>query len=139
MPLKPTDLPPVELESMNRDHKDQVEMVNAVVAALDAFDGSESAIQAVDEAVEDFTEHTTEHFRHEEDEMKKFQFPAFQMHKAEHDRAIEKMRLVTATWATDRNVEAMKPYFEREFPAWLIGHVTAMDAISAQFVAGNSH
>ena len=124
---------------MNRDHKDQVEMVNAVLEALDRLDGKPASIRAVDEAVEEFTEHTTEHFRHEEDEMAKFQFPAFQMHKAEHDRAIAKMRLVTASWATDRDVDLVRPYFEREFPAWLIGHVTAMDAVSAQFVAGNAH
>ena len=139
MPLEPSDLPPVDLESMNRDHRDQVEMVNAVVEALDAYDGSEDATRAVDEAVEAFTEHTTEHFRHEEDEMMQFQFPAFQMHKAEHDRAIGRMRVIAATWATDRDVDAIRPYFDRDFPAWLIGHVTAMDSVSAQFVSGNAH
>jgi len=64
-----TDLPETDLESMNRDHKDQVEMINAVVAAIEAHDGSGPTVQAVDAAVEDFAAHTREHFSQERDQM----------------------------------------------------------------------
>lgn len=137
--MQPSDLPDTDLDSMNRDHEDQVEMINAVVAAIEAHDGSEATVQAVDEALEGFAAHTQEHFSQERDQMLRYQFPAFAMHDAEHQRALERMEAVVVAWSERRDLDTLSGYMRREFPAWLVGHVSAMDVFAAQFVAGNAH
>lgn len=137
--MREADLPPTELESMDRDHRDQVEMVNAVIQALDAHDGSDSSLAAIDEALEDFAEHTQEHFRQEDDQMHRYQFPAFEAHKAEHDRTLRRMEDVLGTWKTSRELEPLERYMRDEFPKWLVLHVSSMDVFSAQYLTGNAH
>ena len=137
--MRESDLPNTDMESMNRDHRDQVEMVNGVLEALQAFDGSEAKTQAVDEALEDFAEHTQEHFRQEDDQMHRYEFPAFEEHKAEHDRTLARVREIQDAWRASREVAPLKIYMEEEFPRWLVMHVSSMDVFSAQYVMGNAH
>ena len=137
--MKESDLPETHLESMNRDHKDQVEMINAVVQAIEAHDGTEATRQALVEAVEDFAAHTREHFSQERDQMLRYQFPAFEMHDAEHERALARMDEVIAAWKADGDVAPLAAYFGTEFPTWLVAHVSAMDVFAAQYVAGHAH
>lgn len=137
--MRESDLPQTDVESMNRDHKDQVDLVNAVMHALEAHDGSEKAVQAIDEALEDFAEHTQEHFRQEDDQMHRYQFPAFGAHKEEHERTLARMREIQTAWLSARDVEPLRAYMDVEFPTWLVAHVSSMDVFAAQYVAGNAH
>ncbi len=137
--LNESDLPDTDLESMNRDHRDQVAMITAVVDSIAALEGSDGSTRAVDEAVEDFTAHTREHFSQERDQMLRYQFPAFEIHDAEHQRALARMDEVIAAWAANRDAAALGGYFGEEFPKWLVAHVSAMDVFAAQYVAGNAH
>lgn len=137
--MRESDLPRVELESMNRDHADQVEMLNAAVAALEAHDGSETTRRALDEALEDFAEHTREHFRQEDDQMKRYDFPPFVLHTEAHDGAIALMDRALERWKADRDAEALGRYLREDFPGWLVHHVTMMDTFAAQYISGNAH
>ena len=137
--MRESDLPPVELESMNRDHADQVEMLGAAVAALAAHDGSEQTLRALDEALEDFAEHTREHFRQEDDQMLRYDFPPFALHTEAHTNAIALMSRVVEAWKADRDVAALGRYLRDDFPAWLVHHVTMMDTFAAQYISGNAH
>ena len=137
--MRDSDLPQVEMESMNRDHQDQVEMLNAAVAALDAHDGSEKTLQALEEALEDFAAHTREHFRQEDDQMKRYDFPPFALHTEAHTNSIALMDRIIEQWRADRDAEALGRYLRDDFPAWLVHHVTMMDAFAAQYISGNAH
>lgn len=137
--MREADLPPTDMESMNRDHRDQVEMINAVLQALEAHDGSDASLATIDEALEDFAEHTREHFRQEDDQMRRYQFPAFESHKSEHDKTLARMDAVLGAWRASREAEALTHYMSDEFPKWLVLHVSSMDVFSAQYVMGNAH
>ena len=136
--LDPSHLPPTELESMNRDHRDQVELVNAVLDAAAAFERSEAHLGTLDEAVDDFAEHTTEHFRQEEDQMLRFQFPAFALHAEEHARVLVALRAAVEGWKKERDVEALRAFVGQEFVRWLTHHIATMDLMCARFVAGQT-
>lgn len=137
--MRESDLPQVELESMNRDHADQVEMLGAVVQALEGHDGTETSLRAVDEALEDFAEHTREHFRQEDDQMRRYDFPPFVLHTEAHTNAIALLDRVVARWKADRDVAALGQYVRDDFPAWLVHHVTMLDTFAAQYISGNAH
>jgi len=137
--MRESDLPQVESESMNRDHSDQVEMLNAAVEALEAHDGSEQTLRALEEALEDFAEHTREHFRQEDDQMKRYDFPPFVLHTEAHTNAIALMDRTLEAWKSDRDAEVLGRYLRDDFPAWLVHHVTMMDTFAAQYIAGNAH
>lgn len=137
--MRESDLPQVDLESMNRDHRDQVEMLNAVAAALEALDGSAGTLRAVDEALEDFADHTREHFRQEDDQMRRYEHPPFVQHTEAHDGAIALLDGVVERWKAERDVEALGRYLRQDFPAWLVHHVTMMDTFAAQYISGHAH
>ena len=137
--MRESDLPQVELESMNRDHDDQVEMLNAVAEALGAHDGSEKSLQKIDEALADFAAHTREHFLQEDDQMKRYDFPPFVLHTEAHANAIALMNRQVEVWQADRDTDALGRYIREDFPAWLVHHVTMMDAFAAQYISGNAH
>ena len=137
--MRDTDLPHTELESMNRDHRDQVEMVNAVLRAIDEDDGSEAARKHLAETLDDFAEHTREHFRQEDDQMLRYHFPAFDQHREAHALALGRMDEVIEAWRTNRDHAALRQYFREDFPRWLVHHVTTMDVFCAQYVAGEAH
>lgn len=137
--MRVSDLPPVELESMNRDHRDQVEAINAVLDAIERHDGSDASRTAIDDALEAFEEHTREHFRQEDDQMLRYEFAAFEMHREEHARALDRTRRRIEHWQSERDLDDLARYFRDELPAWLVRHVTLLDTVSAQYVSGKAH
>ena len=137
--MQESDLPTLDMESMNRDHRDQVETINVVIAAIEAHDGSEATLGALDEAIDDFAEHTREHFNQEDDQMHRYGFPAFVLHKEEHARTLHRMQERIERWRAERDLDLLGEYFREQFPAWLVNHVTLMDSVCAQFVAGKAH
>lgn len=123
-------LPELPVEFMNRDHLDAVEMANALDEILD-----EGEVEAITEALEDLVEHTREHFLREEDAMREVGFPAYPMHKAEHDRVLGEIDDVLAQWTRSGDREELASWLRGGFPSWLIDHIQTMDTVTAAFLA----
>ncbi|BAU49187.1 hemerythrin [Sulfurifustis variabilis] len=133
--LKKDQIPKVELEEMNVVHYEEVELLITLLNRLDAVADGELAPETIDTSLETLIEHMRAHFAREEQQMVGAGFPAHPAHKAEHDRVLAEARSIYDAWRSDRDERTLARYLERTLPAWMIHHITTLDADAARFLA----
>lgn len=127
-------LPMVAMPSMNDTHLEEIMIINKLDTAARDKD-----IQAVHEILKELLEHTIIHFNNEETMMKEAQFPAYQMHKDEHDRHIHELRSVIKYFEEHKEPNAISAYIDGNLAAWLIHHIETMDTMTAMFLHSASN
>ena len=125
----------VAMEFMNEVHKEDVDIINTIFEHILNYDNTEKSAIAIDELYEGWIAHTVNHFNNEEIKMQEMRFTPYLAHKGEHDRALQEMRDLFATWQEQRNIKALKIYFIEILPAWLHNHISTMDTVTARFFA----
>jgi hemerythrin len=125
------NVPKVAFEEMNTVHAEEVERLNRIEALLDA-DASETELS---DALEALFEHTREHFANEERLMREVGFPAYEMHRSEHGRALNEFQFVMMNWRTKKDNSILREYICSTTPQWLHQHIASMDTATANFIA----
>lgn len=128
-------IPQVALEEMNAVHREEVDLLIELLNRLDAVADGELPPEALDAPLESLLAHMREHFAGEEERMVEAAFPPYPVHKAEHDRVLAEANAIYDAWLTDRDERALSTYLERTLPAWMIHHISTMDAVTARFLA----
>ena len=134
--IEPSEVPEVAVPFMNEDHRREIALVNDLEEALDAHArGGEGTFDAVLAKLALLAVHTREHFLREETAMREARFPAYQVHKAEHDRVLADMDREARRFREKGDGERLSRYLFETMPAWFRGHVRTMDVITADYVA----
>jgi hemerythrin len=123
-------LPMVAIPSMNDTHLEEIIIVNKLDTAAKNND-----INAVSEILNELLEHTIEHFSTENEMMQKAKFPAYDTHKAEHDRHLHELKALVKYFEKTQDPRAIKIHIEGNLEKWLIHHIQTMDTVTAQFLA----
>ena len=123
-------LPMVAIPSMNDTHLEEIIIVNKLDTAAKNND-----INAVREILNELLEHTIEHFSTENEMMQKAKFPAYDTHKAEHDRHLHELKALVKYFKKTQDPRAIKIHIEGNLEKWLIHHIQTMDTVTAQFLA----
>ena len=128
-------LPLVEMEFMNEVHKEDIQIINRLFDALLTYENEPNEANAltVDHIYEEWYLHTEDHFEGEEVKMREMGFPAYAMHKGEHDRVLNQMKMLLLSWKDSREVKPLKIYLIEELPKWLNNHILTMDTVTARF------
>ena len=124
-------VPRVAFEEMNAVHAEEVEQLNRIEALLDA----DAATEELSTALEALFDHTRVHFANEERLMRETGFPPYEMHKAEHDRALNEFQLVMMEWRNRKDNGILREYIGSTVPQWLHQHIATMDTVTANFIA----
>ena len=122
-------LPMVAMPSMNDTHLEEILIINRLESAA-----SENEIEAVDAVLKELLEHTDMHFSDEEDMMEEALFPAFKMHKSEHDRHLHELRSIIKYFEEHKDTAAISAYIKGNLTPWLINHIQTMDTMTAKFL-----
>lgn len=122
-------LPMVAMPSMNDTHLEEMIIINQLDAAA-----KENNVELVAKVLQDLLEHTIIHFSDEEDMMEEALFPAYQMHKSEHDRHIHELKALVKYFDENRDPKAITAYIDGNLTKWLVHHIETMDTITAQFL-----
>lgn len=122
-------VPKVAYDEMNQVHEEEVHMLNRLEELLN--NGSD---ETIDELCIHLLDHTVDHFNNEQRLMLEVGFPAYMMHKGEHDRVLDEMQTVQAHWRSKRDREALREYYFQVIPQWLMQHISTMDTMTAQFI-----
>ena len=125
------DVPKVVYEVMNAVHEEEVELLNSIEALLE----SDAPSAEISTAVEELLDHTREHFANEERLMREVNFPAFRMHKNEHDKVLNEFQYVLIDWRNRKDNTILSDYFRLEVTPWLYQHILSMDTVTAEFIA----
>lgn len=124
------NVPKVAFDEMNIVHAEEVEQLNHIESLLD--NRADEAL--LSEALETLFEHTHAHFSNEERLMREVGFPPFEMHKSEHDRALNRFQLVMIEWRNRKDNAILREYICEEVPLWLQQHIATMDTVTANFI-----
>jgi hemerythrin len=119
----------VAMPSMNDTHLEEILIINRLDTAARNDD-----IEAVSEILKELVEHTSMHFFDEEDMMEEAVFPAYKMHKIEHDRHLHELNSVVKYFEENKDTRAIYTYIEGGLTPWLIHHIETMDTMTAMFL-----
>lgn len=122
-------LPLVAMPSMNDTHLEEILIINRLDTAA-----RDSNTEAVSEILQELLEHTAMHFFDEEDMMEEALFPAYKMHKSEHDRHLHELRSVIKYFEEHKDTRAISAYIEGNLTPWLKHHIETMDTVTALFL-----
>ena len=122
-------LPMVVIPSMNDTHLEEMLIVNRLDTAA-----KNSEVEEVREILNEFLEHTLEHFKGEEKMMQEARFPAFQTHKGEHDRHLHELKALIKYFEEHQDPKAITAYIDGNLVRWLIHHIETMDTMTAEFL-----
>ncbi|KEA65666.1 hemerythrin-like metal-binding protein [Marinobacterium lacunae] len=128
-------LPEVAVAFMNADHAQAVEVIEQL-SALASPQGSlaDSSRQAIKDLLEELFVHSRDHFAHEEREMQRSGFPAYPVHRGEHERVLVEMDQACRIWHSKGDLEGLRAYIA-SLSDWLVSHVSTMDRVTAEFVS----
>lgn len=131
MPNAALPFPVVAVDFMNRDHAAFVDLHRRL---LDLLDGG-AAQASVDHALDDLVRHTRVHFADEEQLMRDVGFPAYAVHRGEHERVLAELAQTVEAWRRERDLDALSGWIRTAVPEWFVAHVASMDAMTARFAA----
>jgi hemerythrin len=136
--LDPAAMPLVALDSMNATHREELDLINELGTLLAAAGNGAPDLTAIDAKLEHWLAHTQEHFDRENRLMRKHGFPAYPMHRGEHDRVLLELEALQQDWRQHRDTEVLAVFLFRRWPDWFLSHVASMDRITAEFLAAAS-
>jgi len=77
----------VKIDSIDNEHKKLIELINKLSDAMSQGKGH----NALDAILKELTDYTEFHFHHEEEALKKHNYPGFAAHKKEHEGFVSKI------------------------------------------------
>lgn len=130
-------IPQVALSFMNDDHHLEACLLNELVDALRG-QGRGGAKAEILECLDALLDHTREHFAREESAMEDSGFPAYAVHKAEHDRVLEELKAEARAFQARGDAARLTAYVCETVPAWFVQHIQSMDLVTSRFVAAQA-
>lgn len=130
-------IPPVALSFMNDDHHLEACLLNDLAEALEQH-RIRPAKAAVLQRFEALLGHTREHFAREESAMDQSGFPAYPVHKAEHDRVLDELQAEGRAFRAGCDAARFSTYVRETVPAWFLQHIQSMDLVTSRFVAARA-
>ncbi len=132
--LSPDLIPLVALDSMNRTHQEEVQRVNGLAALV--AKGMQGALDkaSVTQQLELWLEHTRQHFARENALMEQYGFPAYAVHRGEHQRVLDLLENLQQAWLQQGSLQPLADFLFNEWLAWFDNHVQTMDRVTADFL-----
>ena len=127
--LECEDIPQVAMDAMNIVHRDELNIVNQVNAAIVANDS-----EKITTLCQEWLAHTKAHFERENGMMEKYNFPAYHCHHGEHIDALNGLELVISAWESSRNQDDLAVYVRDAWPKWYVNHISTMDIVTSAFI-----
>ncbi len=114
----------VNVSTLDEEHKKIIDTVNAITIA----EQHNYTLDKVAEIINGMITYTKKHFKSEETCMIKFKYPAYQSHKEEHIKFLERItfyynRLVLNDYIVENNIFNILKYFKQ----WLMDHIQVTD------------
>lgn len=127
--LESNDIPQVAMDAMNDVHRNELNIVNNVNAAILANDS-----EKITQLCQQWLEHTKAHFDRENSMMKMYGFPAFHCHQGEHVEALQGLESIINGWENNNDLEGLLIYVRDVWPKWYVNHISTMDVVTSAFI-----
>lgn len=123
-----------EVEEMQSIHEKEVSLINEIdEMARECVEGSgdtEKLAQKLDE----YIVHVKEHFRVEEELMREYNFPSYDLHEMAHQMFLADLQYATKHWKELGDLNKIVA-FVRKSPEWIVSHIDSVDIPTAEYIA----
>ena len=133
--LDPSKIPQIALESMNETHRAEVELINQLGMLLQRGSNGGTGDAGITEKLQELVEHTRGHFARENQMMKQYGFPAYPVHKGEHEHVLGQIEALQQQWLAHQELEPLAAFIFNDWPRWFDTHVNSMDMVTALFLS----
>ncbi len=123
-------LPRVALDSMNHTHEEEVALVHCLAEALKAPEIDEAVLNR---AIDAWVVHTKAHFEAENQLMQEIGFPAYTVHRDEHEKVFAQIQQLISQFRSDNEPELLNHFVCEQWSRWFDTHVRSMDMATAMF------
>lgn len=130
--IVPDAIPQVALASMNATHAEEVELVGRIGELLQQKDAERDQTK-LHALLNEWLEHTHQHFEREHALMEKIGFPAYAIHRNEHLRVLGQLSTLIQDVLAGGSLAELRRFVLEDWPAWFDQHVRTMDTATAQF------
>lgn len=133
------DITRVALNFMNHTHEEEADLVNELGKVIKKYSSDESIKSKISLLLDQWLDHTKAHFSRENELMDETGFPAYPMHKNEHEVALRRLQTVIDMWEKNSDIGLLEDYIFTLWPAWFKGHIGSMDLMTAKFAVMNGY
>lgn len=123
----------VSFDEIDEQHKEFINRLNRLNAALDLNQN----IEEVRDAIQFLEEYVVKHFDMEEQHMKEFRYPLYQSHRMEHKKFVDRLHAWERTY---ERVEPNRGYaliIALQMGFWLLNHIKKVDRELGGFLNEN--
>ena len=118
----------VGIESIDKQHRKLVRLINQLTTAADYSTG----VEFEQEALAELVDYTKTHFSYEEGLMKDYGYPDYEPHKAQHEEMIKEVNAVLAEY--EKNSDSAMQNAAIFLKEWLINHINGTDQQYSAFL-----
>lgn len=118
----------VGIDSIDRQHKKLLSLINQLQTAVDYSTGEEFEREALDELVD----YTKTHFTYEEGLMKDNDYPDFEPHKTQHEEMVAHVKETLSEYEKDHDTAMNNA--AKFLRKWLINHINGTDKQYSSFL-----
>ena len=118
----------VGIDSIDRQHKKLLNLINQLQTAVDYSTGEEFEREALDELVD----YTKTHFTYEEGLMKDNDYPDFEPHKTQHEEMVAHVKETLSEYEKDHDTAMNNA--AKFLRKWLINHINGTDKQYSSFL-----
>ncbi len=127
----------LEVEAMQKTHEDEIALLNEIdkLATIYGMDKqNREKLSHLEAKLDGYIKHVKEHFTNEERLMKKYDFPAYEMHKMAHDIFLTDLNFATKQWQEFGDIDKVINFI-RKSPEWIVMHINTVDVTTSSYLA----
>ncbi len=124
----------MSVEQMQQTHENEIKLLNEIDKLAIRYEMDKTGLEELEQKLEKYIEHVSEHFANEEHLMKEYGFPPYEMHKIAHDMFLSELAHAVKQWKGSGEIAKMIN-FVRKTPEWIVMHVNSFDAATANYLA----
>ena len=117
----------VKISTFDNEHKKLIEIFNKLSVSMSQGQGK----QVVSDVLAELSNYTKTHFLHEEETMKKYDYPGFAEHKKAHDEFISRLN-ETQSKHQSGSARLGIPIFTM-LTSWITNHIQKVDRNYSEF------
>jgi len=134
MLIDKSTFPFVAIDSMNDVHFEEVDLINEVGELISARASDKENEDQLSSKLDELLVHIQDHFAIEQKRMVAYGFPAYPVHKAEHDQVLQELTDLHGQWKETGDSKPVENYIQNVLPNWMVEHVSTLDTVTSQYI-----
>ena len=134
--LRDSNVPALSLDFINKDHTEAAALIRQIDQVIHEIHQADLVfVDELNELLCSLFKTQRDHFMREEQAMANAGYPAFHIHKQEHNRLLNELTSLMDHWKKYQDVDSVALYMREIFPNWFSNHIKHMDRVCADYIS----